>query len=347
MNYGNDTFVEYVENIIKRESDFSNRSLIENVQFENASKEIANRMGIIVITISWYFYGKYALLSFLGLKKHKNYNYLFSLTASLFAFANNTGDLFFFVYRASSCKIFYYIFTASATLNWAPISWLQAYRLAVISNIYLPRKSFYIVTAITFTLSIIYCTFYLCNLSVFEYEFNPTTGCAVKNPGTFSFYVMVSDIVDSAFAFSAICTLIYRSIRGLKELNTRNQRLNDLVGQGVLELLIITLAKIIIYPLIALTSKLPALDIFWDILSVIVIICGYELVDFPYKNIGADGKGGGITRNIFTFIETSVNYSLSSNANSKLSSGSLKDTTRSYNKNEVNAQPSNLKTEIV
>ncbi|ORX69319.1 hypothetical protein BCR32DRAFT_330176 [Anaeromyces robustus] len=351
MNYGNDTIVEFIDNIVKRESNYSSQETIENVQFDNSSTVVANRMGIIVITLSWYFYGKYALLSLLGIKRHKNYNFLFPMTASLFAFVNNTGDLFFFIYRASSCKVFYHIFVGSATLNWAPISWLQAYRLAVISNIYLPKKGFYLVTATTFTLSIVYCTFYFCNLSIFGYQFNPTTGCAVTNPGTYSYYVMVSDIVDSAFAFTAICTLIYRSIKGLKELNTRNQKLNDLVGQGVLELLIITLAKIIIYPLIALTSKLPALDIFWDILSVIVIICGYELVNFPYSNNQNGGKGNGITRNIFTFIETSANYSFSSNTNSKtsrLSSGSLKDTTRSYNKNETTpAQPSTLKTEVV
>jgi len=158
-------------------------------------------------------------------------------------------------------------------------------------------------------------------------------GCGVTNPGTYSFYVMVSDIVDSAFAFTAICTLIYRSIKGLKELNTRNQKLNDLVSQGVLELLIITLAKIIIYPLIALTSYMPALDIFWDVLSVTVIICGYNLVAFPYTHSSSkDGKGGGITRNIFTFIETSVNYSFSTSKGSNTGAGSCKDTTKSYNK---------------
>eukprot|EP00833_Pecoramyces_ruminatium_P013642 jgi/Orpsp1_1/1187674/evm.model.d7180000059358.1 len=324
---------------------------------DNASQTIASRFVFIGVALSWYIYGKYALLSFIGLKRHKNYNFLFPFTAALFAFVNNFNDLVFNIYHPESkdtcTNVFLRIFIGSATLNWAPISWLQAYRLAVISRIYLPKKGFIIVTGITVTLSCIYCAFYFCNLSLFSAEKSAVNGCGVTNPGTYSYYVMVSDIVDSAFAFSAIVILIYRSIKGLRSLNTRNQKLNDLASQGVLELLIITLAKIIIYPLIALTSELPALDIFWDILSVIVIMCGYNLVNFPYShNQSKEGKkDGGITRNIFTFIETTVNYSFSTNSKDSghLSTGSLKDTTKSYNKSETNGgpQPSNLKNELV
>jgi len=323
----------------------------ERICPDNSAQTVATRLVLIGVVLSTYLYGKYALLSFIGLRKHKNYNFLFSFTAAIFAFGNNVNDLVNYVFQPESCRTFWIIFTISATLNWAPISWLQAYRLAVISNIYLPKKGFLLVTSITVTLSCIYCAFYFCNLSIFSYTENKIMGCGVTNPGTYSYYVMVSDIVDSAFAFTAICTLIYRSIKGLKELNTRNQKLNDLVSQGVLELLIITLAKIIIYPLIALTSYMPALDVFWDVLSVIVIMCGYNLVAFPYTHSSnnKDAKAGGITRNIFTFIETTVNYSFSTTSKASQSSGSLKDTTRSYNNKNENqiANTSNLKNEIV
>jgi len=323
---------------------------------DNDSQTIATRFVSTGVTLSWFIYGKYALLCFIGLKKHKNYNFFFPFTAALFAFVNNFNDLVFYVYHPESketCEnIFLRIFIGSATLNWAPISWLQACRLAVIANIYLPKKGFIIITSITCTLSCIYCAFYFCNLSLFSATQNQVTGCGVTNPGTYSYYVMISDIVDSAFAFGAIVILIYRSIKGLRELNTRNQKLNDLASQGVLELLIITLAKIVIYPLIALTSEIPALDIFWDVLSVIVIISGYNLVNFPYAHSqsGEDNKKkGGITRNIFTFIETTVNYSFSTNSRDSghLSSGSLKDTTKSYNRSEAGAPSSNLKNEVV
>jgi len=287
--YINNTVVEGVVNaLIKRQDDDNDDTEIAYCFDEkevNSAQTIATRLVLIGVVLSTYLYGKYALLSFIGLRRHKNYNFLFSFTAALFAFGNNVNDLVNYVYQPKSCKTFWILFTISATLNWAPISWLQAYRLAVISNIYLPKKGFLIVTSITVTLSCIYCAFYFCNLSIFSYTENKIMGCGVTNPGTYSYYVMVSDIVDSAFAFTAICTLIYRSIKGLKELNTRNQKLNDLVSQGVLELLIITLAKIIIYPLIALTSYMPALDVFWDVLSVIVIICGYNLVAFPYTHV--------------------------------------------------------------
>ncbi|KAL6600722.1 hypothetical protein LY90DRAFT_707756 [Neocallimastix californiae] len=323
---------------------------------DNDSRTIATRFVSIGVALSWYIYGKYALLSFIGLKRHKNYNFLFPFTAALFAFVNNFNDLVFNVYHPESketCEnVFLRIFIGSATLNWAPISWLQACRLAVIANIYLPKKGFIIITAITCTLSCVYCAFYFCNLSLFNATQSQITGCGVTNPGTYSYYVMISDIVDSAFAFTAIVVLIYRSIKGLRELNTRNQKLNDLASQGVLELLIITLAKIVIYPLIALTSEIPALDIFWDVLSVIVIICGYNLVNFPYAHSQTkdDKKMGGITRNIFTFIETTVNYSFTgtnTRDSSHLSSGSLKDTTKSYNKSEVVTPNSALKNEVV
>jgi len=345
--------------IVYRYEDFADSPRLLCVQqiniTDNASQTIATRIVLVGVALSWYIYGKYALLSFMGLKKYKNYNFLFPFTAAIFAFVNNFNDLVFYIYHPESeetcVNIFLRIFIGSATLNWAPISWLQAYRLAVISNIYLPKKGFIIVTCITVTLSCIYCTFYFCNLSLFSAKQSQIIGCGVTNPGTYSYYVMVSDIVDSAFAFSAIVTLIYRSIKGLRELNTRNQKLNDLVSQGVLELLIITLAKIIIYPLIALTSELPALDIFWDILSVIVIMCGYNLVNFPYAHSQShdNKKDGGITRNIFTFIETTVNYSFTTNSKGSghLSTGSLKDTTKSYNKSEHVVSNSNLKSDLV
>jgi len=251
----------------------------------NSSTVVATRLCIIVIVLSWYVYGKYALLSLIGLKRYKNYNFLFPLAAALFAFVNNTNDLINYIYHPQDCYPFYAFFVASATLNWAPISWLQAYRLILIAKIYLQKKGTIFVSIIAVCLSCVYCAFYFCNLSIFSYTKSDIMGCAVTNPGTYTYYVMISDIVDSVYASGALIVLIFRSIKNLRELNTRNEKLNDLVGQGVLELLIIAIAKIVIYPMIALTSYIPAFDIFWDILSIIVIICAYNLVYFPYEHV--------------------------------------------------------------
>lgn len=311
---------------------------------DNSTQTIATRFVLIGVALSCYVYGKYAILSINGLRKHKNYDFLFSFTAAAFACANNINDLIAFVYPPESCYVFWTIFKASATLNWAPISWLQAFRLMIISKIYLPKKGYYIISIMTISLSCIYCTFYFFNLSLFDYTTNPITGCGVTNPGTYSYYVMVSDIVDSCFAFTAICTLIYRSIKDLRELNTKNQKLNDLISLGVVELLIITVSKIIIYPLIALTSYIPALDVFWDVLSVIVIICGYNLVNFPYKHAscGCGGKDKDKSRNVFTFVESSANYTSEKNEQSDTS---LRDV-RSCRNDSV-AGNSNLNHEIL
>ncbi|ORX69318.1 hypothetical protein BCR32DRAFT_272455 [Anaeromyces robustus] len=295
----------------------------------NSNQTVATRMGIIVIVLSWYVYGKYGLLSFIGLKRHKNFNFLFPMTASLFAFVNNTNDLINFVYHPSTCKPFYIMFVASATLNWAPISWLQAYRLALIAKIYLRKRGFLLVTFTTATLSITYCVFYFCNLHIFDFTQSDIMGCAVTNPGTYSYYVMVSDIVDSTFAFIALIALIFKSVKNLKELNTRNEKLNDLLGQGVFELIIIALAKIAIYPLIALTSKIPALDVFWDILSIIVIICGYNLVNFPYEHCKQDSKQSIIRKNLFNLIDSTINYGSSSSSNNRYSTNIISKSSKS------------------
>jgi len=271
----------------------------------NSSTVVATRLCIIVIVLSWYVYGKYGFLSFLGLKRYKNYNFLFPLTAALFAFVNNTNDLIHYVYHPDNCYPFYAFFVASATLNWAPISWLQAYRLILIAKIYLSKKATICVSIISIFLSCVYCAFYFCNLSIFDYTKSDIMGCGVTNPGTYTYYVMISDIADSIYAFGALTILIFRSIRNLKELNTRNEKLNDLVGQGVLELLIIAFAKIVIYPMIALTSYIPAFDIFWDILSIVVIICAYNLVYFPYEHSN-EKKNKSFRKSIFNAIDSSI-----------------------------------------
>jgi len=312
----------------------------------NDKSVVATRLVIIVIVLSWYIYGKYALLSLIGLKRHKNFNFLFSFTAALFAFVNNTNDIIHYVYHPTNCHPFYSIFVGSATLNWAPISWLQAYRLIVISKIYLRKKSCIAVSVISICLSCIYCSFYFCNLSIFDYEDSKIMGCAVTNPGTYTYYVMFSDIADSVFAFGALTFLIFRSVRNLKELNTRNERLNDLVGQGVLELLIIAFAKIIIYPMIALTSYIPAFDIFWDILSIVVIICAYNLVNFPYEH--CDEYRYSFRRGVFGLLESSVNHSQNGTSSRYSVSGSNSQTnyTPKLTKTEP-AAPTSIKKEII
>jgi len=283
---------------------------------DNTTSVIATRISTIVVILSWYIYGKYAYFCLRGLIRHKNFNFLFPLAATLFAFANNTNDIANYIYHQFDCYPFWLIFVASATLNWAPISWLQAYRLALIAKIYLPKFTAFIIITLAVIFSSIYCTFYFLNLSLFDYTKTDAIGCAVTNPGTWTPYIMVSDIADSVFSLASICIIVFKSINHLKELNTRNEKLNDLVGQGIVELFIIAIAKIIIYPLIHLTSSIPGLDVFWDVLSIIVIISAYNLVNFPYEHADESNKNRhNLRKNVFNFIDTNIGHS-SGNASS-------------------------------
>jgi len=295
MYINSDAIENFSESLVKR----------DELLNDNDTSVIATRVSTIIVIISWYVYGKYALLCLRGIIRHKNYNFLFPLEATLFAFVNNSNDIFNYIYHQSDCYPFWLIFVASASLNWAPISWLQAYRLAMISKIYLPKVTSYIIITLAVTLSSIYCIYYFLNLSLFDYTKNETIGCAVTNPGKWTPYIMVSDIVDSVFSLASLCIIVFKTINHLIELNSRNERLNDLVGQGVIELFIIALAKIIIYPLIHFTSSIPGLDVFWDILSMIVIISAYNLVNFPYEH-SINKSRTNIRRNVFNFIDSNI-----------------------------------------
>jgi len=283
-----DAIENFSESLIKRDEELDVTGIINEtnvVDDENSTMLVATRISTIIVIISWYVYGKYAFFCLRGLIRHKNFNFLFPLAATLFAFVNNTNDIGNYIYHQSDCYSFWLVFMFSATLNWAPISWLQAYRLALISKIYLSKFVSLIIISMAIVLSSIYCTYYFLNLSLFDYSKSDTLGCGVTNPGTWTPYIMVSDIADSVFSLASICIIVFKSINHLKELNTRNEKLNDLVGQGIIELFIIALAKIIIYPLIHYTSKIPGLDVFWDVLSMIVIISAYKLVNFPYEHV--------------------------------------------------------------
>eukprot|EP00833_Pecoramyces_ruminatium_P003273 jgi/Orpsp1_1/1177305/evm.model.c7180000060890.1 len=299
------------EFLIKRDE----KSLSNN---DNSTNVIATRVSIIVVILSWYIYGKYAYFCLRGLIKHKNFNFLFPLAATLFAFVNNTNDVANYIYHQSDCYQFWLIFVGSATLNWAPISWLQAYRLALIAKIYLPKFTAFIIISLAIIFSSIYCSYYFLNLSLFDYTKTDAIGCAVTNPGTWTPYIMVSDIADSVFSLASICIIVFKSINHLKELNTRNEKLNDLVGQGIVELFIIAIAKIIIYPLIQLTSSIPGLDVFWDVLSIIVIISAYNLVNFPYEHSDNSNKSRhNLRKNVFNFIDTNIGNSSGNENNSE------------------------------
>jgi len=274
-----ETFDSVLGSLVKRSKQSS------EMDDQNSTLEITTRVSTIVVILSWYIYGKYAFFCLRGLIRHKNLNFLFPLAATLFAFANNTNDIANYIYHPSACKLFYLIFMGSATLNWAPISWLQAYRLALIAKIYLSKFTAFIIITLAVILSSIYCTLYFFNLSLFDYTKTVATGCAVTNPGKWTPYIMISDIADSVFSLASICIIVFKSINHLKELNTRNEKLNDLVAQGIVELLVIAIAKIAIYPLIHYTSSIPGLDVFWDVLSIIVIITAYNLVNFPYEHV--------------------------------------------------------------
>jgi len=325
----------YVESIYVHDS--------KNKVYEDINDKdlVGARLIMLIIILSWWIYGKYAYLSLRGLVRYKNFNFIFPMVASAFAFANNTNDIFHFIYHPKDCKPFWIIFTSSATLNWAPISWLQAYRLVIIAKIYLTRGKFYIISFIAIAFSCTYCTFYFLNLNLFNSGRNFTNGCSQDNPGTYTLPVMISDIVDSVFSITTICTLIYRSINSLKELNTGNDRLNDLVGQGVIELCIIAGAKIIIYPIIIATATKPGFDCFWDILSVIVIISAYKMVNFPYEKIDFEtNRHHNLRKRVFNFIDSGVNGSRNSSYSSVYNKYSKMDY-NSYNPGNCSINCSN------
>jgi len=304
------------ESLFKRDEELNdNASTIPNpnVEDDNSTQIVATRFSTIIVVLSWYIYGKYGIFCLRGLIRHKNYNFIFPLAATLFAFANNTNDIVNYVYHKSNCYPFWLIFVISATLNWAPISWLQAYRLALISKIYLSKIASIIITTMAIIFSSIYCTFYFLNLSLFDYTKTDVLGCGVTNPGTWTPFIMISDIVDSFFSLTSICIIVFKSINHLKELNTRNEKLNDLVGEGIVELFIIAVAKIVIYPLIHITSSVPGLDFFWDVLSIIVIISAYNLVNFPYEHSDINRRGNrfSIRKNVFKFLDSTISHSAS------------------------------------
>jgi len=328
-----ETFDSVLGSLVKRSKQSS------EMDDQNSTLEITTRVSTIVVILSWYIYGKYAFFCLRGLIRHKNLNFLFPLAATLFAFANNTNDIANYIYHPSACKLFYLIFMGSATLNWAPISWLQAYRLALIAKIYLSKFTAFIIITLAVILSSIYCTLYFFNLSLFDYTKTVATGCAVTNPGKWTPYIMISDIADSVFSLASICIIVFKSINHLKELNTRNEKLNDLVAQGIVELLVIAIAKIAIYPLIHYTSSIPGLDVFWDVLSIIVIISAYNLVNFPYEHSDASKKKrNNLRKNIFKFIDTNIGHL--SQTGSSNNESSTKSANRSFKKSTYVKIPS-------
>jgi len=329
MYIDTEAFDNVLGSLVKRDKKLS------EVNDQNSTLEITTRVSTIVVILSWYIYGKYAYFCLRGLIRHKNLNFLFPLAATLFAFANNTNDIANYIYHPSGCKLFYLIFMGSATLNWAPISWLQAYRLALIAKIYLSKFTAFIIITLAVILSCIYCTFYFLNLSLFNYTKTDTTGCAVANPGQWTPYIMISDITDSVFSLASICIIVFKSINHLKELNTRNEKLNDLVAQGIVELFVIALAKIIIYPLIHYTSAIPGLDVFWDVLSIIVIISAYNLVNFPYEHSDASKKKRhNLRKNVFKFIDTNIGH-MSQSGGSSNNESATRSANRSFKKSYV------------
>ncbi|ORY25969.1 hypothetical protein LY90DRAFT_513926 [Neocallimastix californiae] len=136
----NNTNETVIELLINSENESTSNRKNQNVLFL-----IASRFSFIVII--------------LRLIRYKNLNFLFPLTAALFTFSNNTNDAWNYIYHVENCSPFYYILKITDTLNWAPMSWLQVYRLVIISNINLPKR----ITSPIITLAILLnLTYYFC-----------------------------------------------------------------------------------------------------------------------------------------------------------------------------------------
>ncbi|ORX79044.1 hypothetical protein BCR32DRAFT_328299 [Anaeromyces robustus] len=277
---------------------------IRNVLDEiKGNPPVQSRIGMTSIIMSDCIYLWYLYKSVNKYIKTKDIKFLFTSVASLFAFLNNLNDIVSFLFSANSdCKKFFYVFIATATLNWTPISWLQTIRLMSITKVFYTRKTYKTISCITILLSLIYTASYYLNLTNYDYEnISKQTDyfmyCTVKQQkyinGTvekdkyYTLYVMISDIVDSAFSFGILVLTTSMALENIKHLQFHHAKIKRMVEEGLFQFIVLTISKILIYPIIIYSTQnnLMIYDITWDFLSVIVIICSFRMVNVKYKRV--------------------------------------------------------------
>eukprot|EP00833_Pecoramyces_ruminatium_P000435 jgi/Orpsp1_1/1174467/evm.model.c7180000050238.1 len=113
--------------------------------------------------------------------------------------------------------------------------------------------------------------------------------CSVeqKEGHDYTRYVMLTDVCDSAFSLGVLVFTAYMALDSIQHLKFHHAKIKRMVEEGLIQLIILTLSKIVCYSVMyyLMKEKLMVVDIVWDILSVIVIICAYRLVNVRYKRI--------------------------------------------------------------
>jgi len=260
-------------------------------------KDQQARIIMTFIVMSDFLYGWYLIKSFNKYLKTKDWRFFFPLVAALSAFMNNINDIIYFLFYEFSdnnCEFFLKMFKYTALFNWTPISWLQTFRLISFTKIFYNKKFYYMISAINIFLSGAYSISYYFNLFNFESlnlkeDTDRFMFCSVKQKEGHDYtnYVMLSDVCDSAFSLGVLVFTAYMALDSVQHLKFHHAKIKRMVEEGLIQLIILTISKIVCYSVMYYLMKknLMIVDIVWDILSVIVIICAYRLVNVRYKGI--------------------------------------------------------------
>ncbi|OUM66824.1 hypothetical protein PIROE2DRAFT_5803 [Piromyces sp. E2] len=245
------------------------------------------------------FYLWYFVKGFNKILKTRDWRFAFPLVAAFFAFCNNLNDIFSFLFseRHYSCETFMILFRITAAFNWTPISWLQAIRLISFTRVFYKKSIFLIITAINVLFSALYTLFYYLNLLNFNVvEIGESTDkfmfCSIKqdeiNLPVIQDYtkgVMIFDICDSTFSLSVLLVTALMALDKTEHLKFHHAKIKRMIEEGLIQFIILTISKIGLYSVMFYFVDYMIVDIVWDILSVIVIICSFRLVNVKYKRI--------------------------------------------------------------
>ncbi|OUM66825.1 hypothetical protein PIROE2DRAFT_5804 [Piromyces sp. E2] len=272
---------------------------------EDLDPGLQARINMTFIIMSDYYYVVYLVKSFYKFLTTKDWRFFFPIVASFSAFMNNINDiLYFLLYEyigVKGCETFLFFFRATASLNWTPISWLQTIRLVSFTKVFYKKSVYYTISAINIFLSGAYTISYYLNLLNFKEkdigeETNKFMFCSVEqakknlfNGITYTQYVMIFDVCDSTFSLGVLVFTAYMALDSVTHLKFHHAKIKRMVDEGLIQLVVLTVSKITCYTLMYYLQKKELMieDIVWDILSVIVIICSFRLVNVRYSRIGS------------------------------------------------------------
>ncbi|OUM69533.1 hypothetical protein PIROE2DRAFT_2626 [Piromyces sp. E2] len=198
----------------------------------------------------------------------------------------STTCYFYFVTRSISrirTAFFALMNNISASLNWIPISWYQVVRLYYITYNYYMKSVRRMIFILSVTFSLVYSLYYLLNLNEFYGNKDSFGGCTVSNTNKYGNYVEIFDIIDSCFSLIIVITTLFQSIRHLKQYKLRHHKIKAILDESISAFVILLVSKVIFYTLIIINSGKPGGDIYWDVLSVIVLYCTYRLLNITPK----------------------------------------------------------------